>query len=79
MIIMKKTEKCMRLIEGENTIVIETEREMKKPAIAKEIETMFNVKVQKINTHIKSNKKIAYVKLKKEYPAMDIATKVGMI
>lgn len=79
MIGIKKTEKCMRIIETENTLVIEIERSMKKPAIKKEVEEMFNVKVERINTHIKANRKIAYVKLKKEYPAIDVATKFGMI
>ena len=49
------------------------------PQIKKEIEAVFNVKVDSINTLIKLNKKIAYVKLNKNNPAIDIATKFGMI
>ena len=40
---------------------------------------MFNVNVDSINTLIKNNKKIAYIKLNAKNPAIDIATKLGMI
>ena len=53
--------------------------DFKKPEIKKEEEELFNVKVEKINTQIRKNKKIAFVKLKKEYPAIDIATKLGIL
>jgi len=52
---------------------------MKKPDIKKEIEELFKVKVEKINTLLRGNKKFAYVKLKKEFPAIDLATRLGMI
>jgi large subunit ribosomal protein L23 len=73
------TEKTIRLIETNNTIVFEFDRSVKKPMIKKEIEDVFNVKVLSVNTAIQENKKIAYVKLDKKNPAIDIATKLGMI
>jgi large subunit ribosomal protein L23 len=73
------TEKAIRLIETNNTIVFEFDRSVKKPMIKKEIEAVFNVKVLSVNTAIQENKKIAYVKLDKKNPAIDIATKLGMI
>jgi large subunit ribosomal protein L23 len=73
------TEKAIRLIETNNTIVFEFDRSVKKPMIKKEIEDVFNVKVLSVNTAIQKNKKIAYVKLDKKNPAIDIATKLGMI
>jgi ribosomal protein L23 len=73
------TEKAVRLIELNNTLVIEVEREKKKGEIKKEFEKTFKVKVNSINTMIKNNKKIAYVKLNEKNPAIDIATKLGMI
>lgn len=76
---LKTSEKSVRLIEAENTILIEVEREMKKSEIKKEFEEIFKAKVERINTFIKANKKIAYVKLNKQTPAIDIATKFGMI
>jgi ribosomal protein L23 len=54
-------------------------RRAKKPGIKKALEEHFKVKVEGINTLVKDNKKIAYIKLKKEYPAIDIATKFGLI
>lgn len=76
---LKSTEKCVRLIESENTLVLETNREAKKPEIKKEFEEIFGAKVVRINTCIRGNKKYAYVKLAKENPAIDVATKFGMI
>lgn len=73
------TEKAVRLIELNNTLLFETDRKSKKKEIQKEIEDTFNVKVQSINTLIHLNKKIAYVRLDKKNPAIDVATKLGMI
>ena len=73
------TEKAVRLIELNNLLVLEVDRRDSKIEIKKEIEELFNVKVDSINTLIKANKKIAYVKLNKKNPAIDVATKLGMI
>jgi large subunit ribosomal protein L23 len=75
----KTTEKSVRLIEAENTLIIEVGRKNSKEEIKKEIEKSFNVKVDKVRTHIKDNKKFAYVKLNSKNPAIDIATKFGLI
>ncbi|MFH1249380.1 MAG: 50S ribosomal protein L23 [archaeon] len=74
-----RTEKAIRLIELENTITFTVDRRTKKPEIKKEIEKEFNVKVKSINTQIKTNVKIAYIRLKEETPAIDVATKLGLI
>ena len=73
------TEKAIRLIESENTLVFETDMKSKKPEIKKEIEKMFKVKVDSINSLIRLNKKNVYVRLNKKNPAIDVATKLGMI
>lgn len=73
------TEKAVRLIEAENTLLFETERRRRKPEIKKEIEEIFKVKVEKVRTFIKGNKKYVYVKLNKKNPAIDVATRLGMI
>ena len=73
------TEKVVRLIELNNTLVIETDRRHSKTQIKKDFEEMFKVKVDSINTLIRKNKKIAYIRLNEKNPAIDIATKVGMI
>ena len=73
------TEKIVRMIEVENILVFSVERQYRKAEIKKEVEEIFKVKVEKIRTHIRGNKKYAYVKLDKKNPAIDIATKLGMI
>ncbi|MEK6741669.1 MAG: 50S ribosomal protein L23 [Nanoarchaeota archaeon] len=73
------TEKAVMLIERENVLTFKTEKAATKESIKKEIESLFDVKVEKIRTLVKDNKKFAYVKLKKEFPALDIATKLGII
>ena len=69
----------MRMIEAENLLVFETDRKFTKKEIRDEIENLLNVKVDKIRTHIRKNKKIAYVKLKPEFQAIDVATKLGLM
>ena len=79
MIKFKTTEKSVRLIETENKIVIEVARKSKKDQLKKQIEEMFKVKVDSINTLIHGNRKYAYIKLKQATPAIDVATKLGLI
>jgi len=73
------TEKAVRLIELNNTLVLEIDRRDSRTQIKKEFEEMFNVKVDSVNILIRKNKKLAYIKLNEKNPAIDIATKVGMI
>ena len=73
------SEKAVKMIEAENTLLFETGRVNSKEEIKKEIESIFNVKILKVRTHIRQNKKYAYVTLKKENPAIDVATKLGII
>lgn len=73
------SEKAVRLIDLNNTLLFETERKARKPEIKKEVESVFSVKVESVRSLIKNNKKYAFVKLKKQNPAIDIATKLGMI
>ncbi|MGV8152101.1 MAG: 50S ribosomal protein L23 [Candidatus Nanoarchaeia archaeon] len=73
------SEKAVRLIEAENTLVFENEIKETKTSIKKEIEEMFKVKVDSVKTLRKANKKIAYVRLNKKNPAIDVATRLGMI
>ncbi len=73
------TEKAVMLIESQNVLTFKTDKRKTKEEIKKEFEEMFEVKIQNIRTLIKSNKKYAYLKLKQEFPAIDIATKLGII
>jgi len=73
------TEKAVMLIESQNVLTFKTDKRKTKEDIKKEFEEMFEVKVKSIRTLVKNNKKYAYMKLKKEFPAIDIATKLGII
>lgn len=73
------SEKALRLIEADNTLVLISNREESKTKIKKEAEELFKIKIDGISTHIRNNKKYVYIKLNKKYPAIDIATKFGLI
>ena len=76
---VKSTEKIVRSIEIDNMLVFEVDRAIKKEEVKKEVEDLFSVKVEKVRTHTRKNKKIAFVKLKAENPAIDVATKLGLM
>jgi len=73
------TEKAVMRIELENVLTFMINKNETKETIKKEVEEMFGVKVAKTRTLIRENKKYAYIKLKKEFPAIDVATKLGLI
>jgi large subunit ribosomal protein L23 len=73
------SEKAVKLIDLDNTLIFKVEKKETKTAIKKEVEKIFSVKVEKVRTLTRLNQKYAYVKFKKENPAIDIATKLGMI
>jgi len=73
------SEKAVKMIDLDNTLVFETGRRNNKDEIKKFVEKIFSVKVEKVRTSISTNKKYAYVKLNKKNPAIDVATKLGMI
>jgi len=74
------TEKAIRLMEAENKLVFVITKASKKQDVKKAVEELFKVKVEKVNTYIdrKGNKK-AYVKLSADTPAIDVATKMGLM
>ena len=73
------TEKAVRLIELNNILVFEVDRRSKKKEIKKELEDLFKIKIDSLNSLIKRNKKIVYAKLNIKNPAIDVATTLGMI
>jgi large subunit ribosomal protein L23Ae len=74
-----RTEKAIKLIELDNTIVFVVDKRSNKQQIKQAVKDAFNVKVKSVNTEIRSNKKIAYIKLAPESLAIDVATKLGLI
>ncbi len=74
------TEKAIRLLEQENSITFIVDRRLSKKEIKELVEKEFNVKIDRINTLITpQGKKKAIVKLNKEFKAMDVATKLGVL
>ncbi len=74
------SEKALSLIEKNNTLTFIVNIKANKPQIKEAVEKLFNVKVEKVNTLItpKGEKK-AYVKLKPEFKASDVAVKLGIL
>jgi large subunit ribosomal protein L23 len=73
------TEKAVMLIESQNVLTFKMGLNATKGRIKKEIESLFDVKVEKIRVMIRNSNKYAYVKLNSKHPAIDIATKLGLI
>ncbi len=74
------TEKSIRLMESENKLIFVVDRKAKKADIKKSIEEIFNIKVVAVRTFITAaGEKRAYVKFSSETPAIDIATKLGLM
>ena len=73
------TEKAVMMIERENVLTFEIEKRKTRTDIKKDLEEMFNVKIAKVRVLIKNGKKYAYIKLKPKFPAIDVATKLGLI
>jgi large subunit ribosomal protein L23 len=73
------TEKAVMMIERDNVITFVTSKIKNKEEIKKEIEELFDVKVDKLRTLIKGNKKYVYTKLKGDVLAIDLATKLGLM
>lgn len=73
------TEAAFDLIEKENKLTFLVDRRANKSMIKHAVEELYNVKVGGVNTLIqRDGKKKAYVKLKPEDNASDIATKLGI-
>lgn len=74
------TEKAIRMLESENVVSFIVNKNSTRSKIKKEIENRFKVKVSDIRIVInQKGKKKAYIKLSKDYPAIDIATQLGLM
>ncbi len=74
------TEKSMRLMEMENKLVFVVDRKATKKDIKDAISDMFKVQVEEVNTLVSVHgEKMAYVKFSRKNPAIDIATKMGLM
>jgi ribosomal protein uL23 len=74
------TEKAVRMMEIENKLVLIVDRKATKNDIKKSVEELFKVKVLKVSTlNTPDNLKKAYILLSSETPAIDVATKLGLM
>lgn len=74
------TEKSIRLMESENKLVFIVERKSTKKDIKEDMEKTFKVKIKSVNTLITpEGTKKAYIKFSDETPAIDLATKLGLM
>ena len=74
------TEKSIRLMESENKLIFVVDNKSTKKEIKKAIEEMFKVEVSDINTFVNAEgEKRAYIKFSAKYPAIDIATQMGLM
>lgn len=75
-----QSEKSIRLMESQNTLMFAVDKKSTKTDIKKAMEMVFKVKVVKVTTFINpKGEKRAYVTLGKETAAIDIATQLGMM
>jgi len=73
------TEKSIRLMESENTLIFVVDKKATKLDIKSAIEEAFSVKVSNVRTFIMKGIKKAYVQFSSETPAIDVATKLGLM
>ena len=74
------TEKAINQISKHNTLLFQVDKAENKQSIRKFIEEEYKVKVDSVNVMNNfQNKKIVYVKLKKESSAMELASKLKVL
>ncbi|MEM0378758.1 MAG: 50S ribosomal protein L23 [Thermosphaera sp.] len=75
-----QSEKALGMIDKQNTLTFIVDINATKSEVKKAVETLFNVKVEKVRTMITTKgEKKAYVKLAPEYKASDVAAQIGLI
>ena len=80
------TEKTLNFLEGTpaqkqtdgNRLEFIVRRTATKPEIKAAFETLFEVKVEKVNTYIHRDGKHAIIKLRKDFRAEDVAMRIGV-
>jgi large subunit ribosomal protein L23 len=75
-----RTQKAVSLIEKENKLTFVVRLEATKEDVKRAVEKLYGVEVEKVNTLITPRgEKKAYVKLKLEYKASELAVRLGVI
>lgn len=74
------TEAAMKKIEDNNTLVFLVHTMANKHHIRAAVKKLYDINVAKVNTLIRPDgKKKAYVRLARDYDALDVANKIGII
>ncbi len=74
------TEKSIRLMESQNTLIFVVDRKANKQEIKEAAKKLFNAEIKKVRTmNSIKNQKRAYITFSEETPAIDIATKLGLM
>jgi large subunit ribosomal protein L23Ae len=74
------TESSMKLIEDSNTLVFIVDIKANKRQIKAAVKELYNIECEKVNTLITPRGlKKAYVRLSKDFDALDVANRVGVI
>ncbi len=79
-LMLRSREKDPRLVKrgmSQNKILFRVHHKATKQDIRRAVETKFSVKVEKVNTHHTKEGKIAFVKLRPEYAAEELADRVA--
>ena len=73
------TEKSLRLMESNNGLIFVFTKSSTKKGIQNYMEKKLGAKVDNVNTSIIKGNKKAFVYFSKETPAIDVATKLGIL
>ncbi|MBI4258618.1 MAG: 50S ribosomal protein L23 [Thaumarchaeota archaeon] len=73
------TEKTFDMLEKQNKLVFIVDVNANKGSVKQAVETLYNVKVDSVNTAKTIVGKKAYVRLSKESSASDVASKLGLM
>jgi ribosomal protein L23 len=74
------TEKSIRSIESENKLVFVVDKKAKKAEIKAELERLLGAKILDVNTfNGPDGEKRAYVRFGPQTPAIDVATRLGLM
>mmetsp|Transcript_5627 Transcript_5627/g.7717 ORF Transcript_5627/g.7717 Transcript_5627/m.7717 type:complete len:142 (-) Transcript_5627:337-762(-) len=74
------TESSMKLIEDSNTLVFIVDIKSNKRQIKAAVKDLYNIECEKVNTLITPRGlKKSYVRLSKDFDALDVANRVGVI
>ncbi|MGQ9780932.1 MAG: 50S ribosomal protein L23 [Nitrososphaeria archaeon] len=73
------TEKGSMLITNTNTLTFIVREDAGKEKVKEAVESLYNVKVEKVGVLTSKKGKKAYVRLAREYSASELASKIGIV